>query len=178
MAEKKIKTKFPGIVGKAFNKLPASKQKEVIKFMKTIPEYANKTATELKKIAKKVYTKLPTRKYKEKQKKELFDVSDLQDKSTMVGRNAPKQQMTKVKAKPMGEDNVVGGEASQKIITSDDLYTDKATGKIKESLKTGSKEVRNPETPVFDIGKSRNPFGMNKGGRVRSYRGYGKARKG
>tara|TARA_R100000329_G_C7533322_1_gene188173 strand:+ start:62 stop:601 length:540 start_codon:yes stop_codon:yes gene_type:complete len=179
MSEKKIKTKFPGIVGKAFNKLPESKQKEVIKFMKTIPEYANKTATELKKIAKKVYTKLPTRKYrKPKERKELFDVSDLQDKSTMVGRNAPKQQMTRVRAKPMGEDKIEGMDSTQKIITSDDLYTDKATGKIKESLKTGSKEVRNPETPVFDRGKSRNPFGMNKGGRVRSYRGYGKARRG
>ena len=32
--------------------------------MKTIPEYANKTATELKKIAQKVYKKLPTRRPK------------------------------------------------------------------------------------------------------------------
>jgi len=76
MAEKKIKTKFPGIVGKTFDKLPANKQKEVIKFMKTIPEYANKTVTELKKIAKKVYKKLPTRKPKKNEREPIFDPSD------------------------------------------------------------------------------------------------------
>ena len=174
-----IKEKLKKTIGKKFTELTPEERKKIVNQVKNIPEFAKKTKGEIRKILNKVFTKLPTRKYKPpKGRTELFDVGDLQDKSTMVGRNAPKQQMTKVKAKPMGEDNVVGGEASQKIITSDDLYTDKATGKIKESLKIGSKEVRNPETPVFDRGKSRNPFGMNKGGRVRSYRGYGKARRG
>ena len=173
MVKEVIKKTF----GKKFTELTPEEKKKIVNQVKKIPEFAKKTTKEIKKILNQVFTKLPTKKYKPpKERKELFDVSDLEDKTTMVGRNAPKQQMTKVKAKPMGEDNVVGGEGFQKIITSDDLYTDKATGKIKESLKTGSKEVRNPETPVFDKGKSRNPFGMHGGGRVRNYRGYGKAR--
>lgn len=174
-----VKEVIKRTIGKKFTQLTPEEKKKIVNQVKKIPEFAKKTTKEIKKILNQVFTKLPTRKYKKpKERKELFDVSDLQDKSTMVGRNAPKQQMTKVKAKPMGEDKIEGMESTQKIITSDDLYTDKATGKIKESLKTGSKEVRNPETPVFDRGKSRNPFGMNRGGRVRSYRGYGKARRG
>jgi len=174
-----VKEVIKKTIGKKFTELTPEQKKEIVNQVKKIPEFAKKTTKEIKKILNKVFTKLPTRKYKPPTgRKELFDVSDLEDKSTMVGRNAPKQQMTKVKAKPMGEDKIEGMESTQKIITSDDLYTDKATGKIKENLKTGSKEVRNPETPVFDRGKSRNPFGMNKGGRVRSYRGYGKARRG
>jgi hypothetical protein len=175
MVKEVIKKTF----GKKFTELTPEEKKRIVNQVKKIPEFAKKTTKEIKKILNKIFTQLPTRKYKKpKERKELFDVSDLGNKSTMVGRNTPKQQMTKVKAKPMGEDNVIGGEGSQKIITSDDLYIDKATGKIKESLKTGSKKVRRTETPVFDSGRSRNPFGMNKGGRVRSYRGYGKARRG
>ena len=171
MAEKKIKTKFPGIVGKAFNKLPASKQKEVIKFMKTIPEYANKTATELKKIAKKVYTKLPTRKYKKKERKPLFDPSDriLAKDGDVTMVNRPSQ------LKPDMEE--IKGIGGYKIIRPEDVKESTKTGKLQESLRTGS--IKKPgETPVFDKGKGQNPYGMNKGGRVRSYRGYGKARRG
>ena len=171
MAEKKIKTKFPGIVGKAFNKLPASKQKEVIKFMKTIPEYANKTATELKKIANKVYKKLPTRRPKKDKREPLFDPSDRilakDGDVTMVNRPS------KLKADP----EATKGLGGFKIIKPGDVKENVKTGKLQESLRTGSIE-KPGETPVFDKGKGKNPYGMNKGGRVRSYRGYGKARRG
>ena len=40
----------------------------------------------------------------------------------MVGRNAPKQQMTRVRAKPMGEDKIEGMDSTQKIITSRTQY--------------------------------------------------------
>ncbi len=171
MAEKKIKTKFPGIVGKAFNKLPASKQKEVIKFMKTIPEYANKTATELKKIAKKVYTKIPTRKYKRKERKPLFDPSDriLAKDGDVTMVNRPSKLKADTEAM-----KALGGF---KIVKPRDVKENVKTGKLQESLRTGSIE-KPGETPVFDKGRGQNPYGMNKGGRVRSYRGYGKARRG
>jgi len=172
MAEKKIKTKFPGIVGKAFNKLPASKQKEVVKFMKTIPEYANKTVTELKKIAKKVYTKLPTRKYKKKERKPLFDPSDriLAKDGDVTMVNRPSQ----LKA---DKEEMLSGMGGFKVVKPEDVKENVKTGKLQESLRTGSIE-KPGETPVFDKGRGQNPYGMNKGGRVRSYRGYGKARRG
>ena len=171
MAEKKIKTKFPGIVGKAFNKLPANKQKEVIKFMKTIPEYANKTATELKKIAQKVYKKLPTRRPKKNKREPLFDPSDRilakDGDVTMVNRPS------KLKA----DNEAMKALCGYKIVRPEDVKENVKTGKLQESLRTGSIE-KPGETPVFDKGRGQNPYGMNKGGRVRSYRGYGKARRG
>ena len=174
MAEKKIKTKFPGIVGKAFNKLPASKQKEVIKFMKTIPEYANKTATELKKIAKKVYTKLPTRRPKKDTREPLFDPSDRilakDGDVTMVNRPS--------KLKPDLE-AMKGAGSGQKIIRPGDVKESTKTGKLVEKLETGSIEKPSRDIPIMDQGRGL-PGGVsfNKGGRVRSYRGYGKARRG
>ncbi len=171
MAEKKIKTKFPGIVGKAFNKLPASKQKEVIKFMKTIPEYANKTVTELKKIAKKVYTKLPTRKYKRKERNPLFDPSDriLAKDGDVTMVNRPSQLKADIEE--------IKGLGGFKLVGPKSVKENKKTGKLEETLRTGRMD-KPGETPVFDKGKGQNPYGMNKGGRVRSYRGYGKARRG
>jgi hypothetical protein len=170
MAEKKIKTKFPGIVGKTFDKLPASKQKEVVKFMKTIPEYANKTVTELKKIAKKVYKKLPTRKPKKNKREPLFDPSDRilarDGDVTMVNRPS------KLKADPETM-KALGGF---KVIKPKDIKQNPKTGKLEESLITGRMDKPSSDTPVFDAGKGLPQ--MNKGGRVRSYRGYGKARRG
>ena len=170
MADKKIKTKFPGIVGKAFNKLPANKQKEVIKYMKTIPEYANKTATELKKIAQKVYKKLPTRRPKKNKREPLFDHSDRilakDGDVTMVNRPS------KLKADPEAM-KALGGF---KVIKAKDIKQNPKTGKLEESLITGRMYKPSSDTPVFDVGKGLPQ--MNKGGRVRSYRGYGKARRG
>lgn len=169
--EKKIKVKVPGVVGKAFNNLPASKQKEVIKFMKTIPEYANKTVAQLKKIAQKVYKKLPTRKPKKDKREPLFDPSDriLARDGDVTMVNRPSQ------LKPDMEE--IKGIGGYKVIKPKDVKENPKTGKLQESLRTGSIE-KPGETPVFDKGKGQNPYGMNKGGRVRSYRGYGKARRG
>ncbi len=64
-----------------------------------------------------------------------------------------------------------------KIVKPRDVKENVKTGKLQESLRTGSIE-KPGETPVFDKGRGQNPYGMNKGGRVRSYRGYGKARRG
>ena len=170
MAEKKIKTKFPGIVGKAFNKLPANKQKEVIKFMKTIPEYANKTATELKKIAQKVYKKLPTRRPKKNKREPLFDPSDRilakDGDVTMVNRPS------KLKA----DIEEIKGLGGFKLVGPKSVTKNPKTGKLEESLITGRMDKPSSDTPVFDVGKGLPQ--MNKGGRVRSYRGYGKARRG
>ena len=170
MAEKKIKTKFPGIVGKAFNKLPASKQKEVVKFMKTIPEYANKTATELKKIANKVYKKLPTRRPKKDKREPLFDPSDriLSKDGDVTMVNRP----SKLKADPEAME-ALGGF---KLVGPKSVKQNPKTGKLEESLVTGRMDKPSSDIPVFDVGKGMPQ--MNKGGRVRSYRGYGKARKG
>jgi len=73
-----------------------------------------------------------------------------------------------------------GTGSGQKIIRPEDIKESTKTGKLVEKLETGSIEKpKRGDTPIMDQGRNL-PSGIsfNKGGRVRSYRGYGKARKG
>ena len=63
-------------VGKKFTQLTPEERKEIVKQVKKIPEFAKKTKGEIRKILNKVFTKLPTKKYKKKDRKPLFDPSD------------------------------------------------------------------------------------------------------
>jgi hypothetical protein len=93
-----IKEVIKKTVGKKFTQLTPEERKEIVKQVKKIPEFAKKTKGEIRKILNKVFTKLPTKKYKKKERGPVFDITDTFDKNTMVGRVPPKQQMTKNQA--------------------------------------------------------------------------------
>ncbi len=170
-----VKEVIKKTVGKKFTELTPEQRKKIVNQVRKIPEFAKKTKGEIRKILNKVFTKIPTRRYKKKEKKPLFDPSDRilakDGDVTMVNRPS--------KLKPDLE-AMKGTGSGQKIIRPQDIKESTKTGKLVEKLETGSieKPIRG-DTPIMDMGRSL-PGGVsfNKGGRVRSYRGYGKARKG
>ena len=166
-----VKEVIKKTIGKKFTQLTPEQRKEIVNQVKKIPEFAKKTKGEIKKILNKVFTKLPTRRPKKDKREPLFDPSDriLSKDGDVTMVNRP----SKLKADP----EAVKGLGGFKIVKPEDVKENVKTGKLQESLRTGSIE-KPGETPVFDKGKGKNPYGMNKGGRVRSYRGYGKARRG
>ena len=133
---------------KKFKDLTMEQQKKVVEQVKDIPEFAGKKVGEIKKKLKEVFTKdmsskqklINSMRKKLRERKPDFDPTDTFDKSTMVGRVPPKQQMTKNQAMDL------------------DLF----------------------EVDPKDIDKSimKNTLKKSGGGRLRSYRGYGAARKG
>ena len=133
---------------KKFKDLTNEEQKKIVEQVKDIPEFANKTIKQIKNKLKEVFSKdvsskqrlINSMRKKLKERKPDFDPTDTFDKSTMVGRVPPKQQMTKNQAMDL------------------DLF----------------------EVPQETIDKSimKNTLKKSGGGRLRSYRGYGKARRG
>jgi|TARA_X000001316_G_C903811_1_gene21154 hypothetical protein len=133
---------------KKFKDLTNEEQKKIVEQVKDIPEFANKTIKQIKNKLKEVFSKdvsskqrlINSMRKKLKERKPDFDPTDTFDKSTMVGRVPPKQQMTKNQAMDL------------------DLF----------------------EVDPKDIDKSimKNTLKKSGGGRLRSYRGYGKARRG
>ena len=133
---------------KKFKDLTNEEQKKIVEQVKDIPEFANKTIKQIKNKLKEVFSKdvsskqrlINSMRKKLRDRKPDFDPTDTFDKSTMVGRVPPKQQMTKNQAMDL------------------DLF----------------------EVDPKDIDKSimKNTLKKSGGGRLRSYRGYGKARRG
>lgn len=160
-------------VGKKFTQLTPEQRKEIVNQVKKIPEFAKKTKGEIRKILNKVFTKLPTRRPKKNEREPLFDPSDRilakDGDVTMVNRPS------KLKA----DVEEVKGLKGFKIVKPGDVKENVKTGKLQEKLTTGSIEKPSRDTPIMDQGRGL-PGGVsfNKGGRVRSYRGYGKARRG
>lgn len=165
-----VKEVIKKTVGKKFTELTPEQRKKIVNQVKKIPEFAKKTKGEIRQILNKVFTKIPTRKYKKKERKPLFDPSDRilarDGDVTMINRPS------KLKADPEAM-KALGGF---KVIKPKDIKQNPKTGKLEESLITGRMDKPSSDTPVFDAGKGLPQ--MNKGGRVRSYRGYGKARRG
>jgi len=176
--DKKKKSKYQT---KSFKQLNKKEKESFYNNVKDLKEFANKTkkqvykilstiktakdVTSPKKLARMAYNKL-------RGPKPLFDPSDqtLSKDGVVTMINRP----SKLKA---DKEAMKAAGSGQKIIRPEDVKISKKTGKLQESLRTGSIE-KPGETPVFDKGRGQNPYGMNKGGRVRSYRGYGKARRG
>ena len=133
---------------KKFKDLTMEQQKKVVEQVKDIPEFAGKKVSEIKKKLKEVFTKdmsskqklINSMRKKLRDRKPDFDPTDTFDKSTMVGRVPPKQQMTKNQAMDLN------------LFEVDPKDIDKSI--MKNTLKKSS------------------------GGRLRSYRGYGAARRG
>ena len=169
-----IKKKLKKTIGKKFTELTPEEKKRIVNQVKNIPEFAKKTKGEIRKILNKVFTKLPTRKYKKKEGEPLFDPSERiaapGKETTML--NAPSKLKPDLEA-------MKGVGSGQKIIRPGDVKESTKTGKLVEKLETGSMEKPSRDIPIMDRGRGL-PGGVsfNKGGRVRSYRGYGKARKG
>lgn len=166
-----VKEVITKTIGKKFTELTPEEKKKIVNQVKKIPEFAKKTKGEIRKILNQVFTKLPTRRPKKNKREPLFDPSDRilakDGDVTMVNRPS------KLKA----DNEAMKALGGYKIVRPEDVKENVKTGKLQESLRTGSIE-KPGETPVFDKGRGQNPYGMNKGGRVRSYRGYGKARRG
>jgi len=166
-----VKEVIKKTVGKKFTELTPEQRKKIVNQVRKIPEFAKKTKGEIRKILNKVFTKLPTRKYKKKERKPLFDPSDRilakDGDVTMVNRPS------KLKA----DIEEIKGLGGFKLVGPKSVKENKKTGKLEETLRTGRMD-KPGETAIFDKGRGQNPYGMNKGGRVRSYRGYGKARRG
>ena len=91
---------------KKFKDLTIEQQKKIIEQVKDIPEFANKTVKQIKNKLKEVFSKdvsskqrlINSMRKKLRDRKPDFDPTDTFDKSTMVGRVPPKQQMTKNQA--------------------------------------------------------------------------------
>ena len=91
---------------KKFKDLTNEEQKKIVEQVKDIPEFANKTIKQIKNKLKEVFSKdvsskqrlINSMRKKLKERKPDFDPTDTFDKSTMVGRVPPKQQMTKNQA--------------------------------------------------------------------------------
>ena len=165
-----VKEVITKTIGKKFTELTPEERKKIVNQVKKIPEFAKKTKGEIRKILNQVFTKLPTRRPKKNKREPLFDPSDRilakDGDVTMVNRPS------KLKADPEAM-KALGGF---KVIKAKDIKQNPKTGKLEESLITGRMDKPSSDTPVFDVGKGLPQ--MNKGGRVRSYRGYGKARRG
>ena len=165
-----VKEVITKTIGKKFTELTPEEKKKIVNQVKKIPEFAKKTKGEIRKILNQVFTKLPTRRPKKNKREPLFDPSDRilakDGDVTMVNRPS------KLKADPEAM-KALGGF---KVIKAKDKKQNPKTGKLEESLITGRMDKPSSDTPVFDVGKGLPQ--MNKGGRVRSYRGYGKARRG
>lgn len=165
-----VKEVITKTIGKKFTELTPEEKKKIVNQVKKIPEFAKKTKGEIRKILNQVFTKLPTRRPKKNKREPLFDPSDRilakDGDVTMVNRPS------KLKADPEAM-KALGGF---KVIKAKDIKQNPKTGKLEESLITGRMDKPSSDTPVFDVGKGLPQ--MNKGGRVRSYRGYGKARRG
>ena len=165
-----VKEVITKTIGKKFTELTPEEKKKIVIQVKKIPEFAKKTKGEIRKILNQVFTKLPTRRPKKNKREPLFDPSDRilakDGDVTMVNRPS------KLKADPEAM-KALGGF---KVIKAKDIKQNPKTGKLEESLITGRMDKPSSDTPVFDVGKGLPQ--MNKGGRVRSYRGYGKARRG
>ena len=165
-----VKEVITKTIGKKFTELTPEEKKKIVNQVKKIPEFAKKTKGEIRKILNQVFTKLPTRRPKKNKREPLFDPSDRilakDGDVTMVNRPS------KLKADPEAM-KALGGF---KVIKAKDIKQNPKTGKLEASLITGRMDKPSSDTPVFDVGKGLPQ--MNKGGRVRSYRGYGKARRG
>ena len=165
-----VKEVITKTIGKKFTELTPEEKKKIVNQVKKIPEFAKKTKGEIRKILNQVFTKLPTRRPKKNKREPLIDPSDRilakDGDVTMVNRPS------KLKADPEAM-KALGGF---KVIKAKDIKQNPKTGKLEESLITGRMDKPSSDTPVFDVGKGLPQ--MNKGGRVRSYRGYGKARRG
>lgn len=165
-----VKEVIKKTIGKKFTQLTPEQRKEIVNQVKKIPEFAKKTKGEIRKILNKVFTKLPTRRPKKNEREPLFDPSDRilakDGDVTMVNRPS------KLKADPEAME-ALGGF---KLVGPKSVKQNPKTGKLEESLVTGRMDKPSSDIPVFDAGKGLPQ--MNKGGRVRSYRGYGKARRG
>ena len=91
---------------KKFKDLTTKEQDKIVEQVKDIPEFAKKTNKQIKNKLNKVFTKAMDSKQKLinimrkklRDRKPDFDPTDAFDKSTMVGRVPPKQQMTKNQA--------------------------------------------------------------------------------
>ena len=91
---------------KKFKDLTTKEQDKIVEQVKDIPEFAGKKVGEIKKKLKEVFTKdmsskqklINSMRKKLRDRKPDFDPTDAFDKSTMVGRVPPKQQMTKNQA--------------------------------------------------------------------------------
>ena len=165
-----VKEVIKKTLGKKFTELTPEQRKKIVNQVKKIPEFAKKTKGEIRKILNKVFTKLPTRRPKKDKREPLFDPSDRilarDGDVTMVNRPS------KLKA----DIEEIKGLGGFKIVGPKSVKENKKTGKLEESLKTGRMDKPSSDIPVFDAGKGLPQ--MNRGGRVRSYRGYGKARHG
>jgi len=175
--DKKKKSKYQT---KSFKQLNKKEKESFYNNVKDLKEFANKTKKQVYKILSTIKTakdvtspiKLARMAYnKLRGSKPLFDPSDqtLSKDGVVHMVNKPSQLKADI------ED--VKGVKGFKIVKPEDVKLNQKTGKLQESLRTGSIE-KPGETPIFDKGRGQNPYGMNKGGRVRSYRGYGKARRG
>ena len=59
-----VKEVIKKTIGKKFTELTPEERKKIVNQVKNIPEFAKKTKGEIRKILNKVFTKLPTRKYR------------------------------------------------------------------------------------------------------------------
>lgn len=175
--DKKKKSKYQT---KSFKQLNKKEKESFYNNVKGLKEFANKTKKQVYKILSTIKTakditspkKLARMAYnKLRGSKPLFDPSE---------RIAAPGKETTMLNKPSGlkpDMEEIKGIGGYKIVRPEDVKLNKKTGKLQEKLETGSIE-KPGETAIFDKGRGQNPYGMNKGGRVRSYRGYGKARRG
>ena len=165
-----VKEVITKTIGKKFTELTPEEKKKIVNQVKKIPEFAKKTKGEIRKILNQVFTKLPTRRPKKNKREPLYDPSDRilakDGDVTMVNRPS------KLKA----DIEEIKGLGGFKLVGPKSVTKNPKTGKLEESLITGRMDKPSSDTPVFDVGKGLPQ--MNKGGRVRSYRGYGKARRG
>ena len=139
-------------------------KKQVYKILNTIK--TAKDFTSPKKLAKMTMNKL-------RGSKPLFGPSD------RIPHPSKETTMLTVSSKLKADPEAIKGLKGFKIVKPGDVKENVKTGKLQESLRTGSIEKPSRDTPIMDQGKGL-PGGVSfhKGGRVRSYRGYGKARRG
>ena len=183
--DKKKKSKYQT---KSFKQLNKKEKESFYNNVKNLKEFANKTKKQVYKILSTIKTakdvtspkKLVRMAYnKLRGPKPLFDPSD-----QILSKDGVVHMVNKPSKLKADKEAMKAIGSGQKIIRPEDVKINKKTGKLQEKLETGSVE-KPGEPPVFDKGRGQNPYhsyrqgpGMNKGGRVRSYRGYGKARRG
>jgi len=175
--DKKKKSKYQT---KSFKQLNKKEKESFYNNVKGLKEFANKTKKQVYKILSTIKTakdftspkKLARMAYnKLRGSKPLFDPSE------RIAAPGKETTMINVSSKLKPDMEEIKGIGGYKIVRPEDVKLNQKTGKLQEKLETGSIE-KPGETPIFDKGRGQNPYGMNKGGRVRSYRGYGKARRG
>ena len=182
MAEetKKNKKKKSKYQTKSFKQLNKKEKESFYNNVKDLKEFVGKTKKQVYKILNTIKTAkdfTSLRKLARMTANKLRGPKPLFDPSERIAAPGKETTMLNAPAKLKADTEAMKALGGFKIVKSGDVKLNKKTDKLQEKLTTGSIE-KPGETPVFDKGKGKNPYGMNKGGRVRSYRGYGKARRG